>query len=713
MATNRPSRYEAPYTWDGSQSSTDALLGWVRDAVNEGEQFLKGQTGYRFVDASNRIMLDLLDDGMPPTLSKASNNFIKRDVRELVGMLSNPRPLTSFKCDNPAYDEQAAILNRLYMAWYNQNFVDRAIKAALQYAAVEGTGYLMMDWDPGYWTPSKGEVTLTPLGVDQVLPIQISPEGWDLQTAYAVVIRRQLPVTHVALRYPLAKDRLRPDGDGISRFRRLANNLRDRVQATVHNTYGQQRGYKNEDPLSRALVTVYDIYILDPQLNSTGQDVTMGVPGSQWEYKVPSLGSQIRLPYSDPITGQPLSRTATPFDARLYPFHRHIVCTSNTILSDGPSRWWHGQKPLTKFVLDAWPQEYCGIPLTKEPAKLQAALTSLLRAYDDSANARLRPPVMYDGSRVNPALANSFDPRVGGQVFEQSNMMTEAFKLAVDSRYYQMQADIIPFMEQLRAWGSDAIGLPDLKNLSEAQQIPSGDSIEKMSEVAGPIATDLSRSMEASLRHMGEMFKCNVFEFYSARRRFQLLGPDGLTREDFDFDPGELVPLDTDLPVTGLNATRAERARHHMHNFQFDIVPNSVYQITQSNRRLMNLQLAKMGLPISPYTVLESCDIPNVGRPPAGPDGKQPTTEIDKFWAWKKEEAQRMIEIQMELTQAQMAMGMMQQAATPLGQLSGAIQQAVQAPTAQQQGPGRPNTFNEPPKIEEKDGGTRSTVTTS
>lgn len=708
----RPSRYEAPFQTNGNQSSQDRLLGYIREAVNEGEWFLKGQSGYRFVDASHRIMADIGFDELPPTLSKVSDNFIKRDVREMVGVLSNPRPISSFKCENQAYDSQVSILNSTYLGWYYANFVDRSIRNALQFSAVEGTGYLVMEWDPAFWHPGKGDITLAPLGVDAVLPIQINPETWDLQSAYAVVVRRQYPITSVIRRFPHFADRLTPDGENASRFRRMINAVMDRVSATVHNTYGSQRGYRGEDPAGRALITIYDIYILDNTINRTGQPMRMGIEGSPWEYTVPGYGSDLPVNVMD-ASGRPLTRRADYHDARMFPYRRHVIATRNTILYDDTSRWWHGRVPIVKFRLDDWPFEYCGIPITKEPAKIQSAVTSLLRAYDDSANARLRPPLTFDGNRTNPTEARAIDPRSGGQVIEASDTLGPVFKLLVDADYYNMQNDILPFIQMLRDEGSRLMGNHDLAALQKAGQIPSGDTIEKLEELAGPVTTDLSRNMEASMRDLGELFKAMVFEFYNARRRFQLLGPDGLTHSDYDFDPGELVPDALSLPGLPPNATRAERARAHMLNFYFHIVPNSIYQMTQSTRRLLMLQLARMGMPISPYTLMEQFDIPNPGRPP-----QEAITEIDKWKAWKKEELNVMIDSQMKMARAQMEMQAQQQQANPLAQLSGVIQQAVQAPTVKgsgsnPQGAGRPPSGGQLPHVETKDSGTRTTIAES
>ena len=682
----RPSKYEAPYKWDGSRSQAQRILSWMNECIQEGESFLKCQTGYRFVDFSHRIMADIGFDEIPGTVSKASENFVKRDVKEMVGTLANPRPISSFDSENKDWADQADILNKGYLGWYMRQFADRRLREALQYAAVEGTGYLVTEWDPGYFTPGDGDVKSQALGVDAVLPVQISPEDWDLQKAYAVVIRRQYPIFHVMRRFPTAAHLISPDGEAVSKWRRLVNNLLDRITPTVQNTYGSQRGYRGEDPAGKHLVTVYDIYVLDGQANMGSASTKMGVEGSPWEYRVPYYGEPIPIGMNDP-SGMPITRGANLHDARMFPYRRHIIATRTAILYDDTSRYWHGQVPIVKFRLDDWPFEYCGIPITKDPAKLQVLHTSLLRAYDDSSNARLRPPLAYDKSRYSSELEKKIDPRVGGQMVGVSNMLGEVFKLLVDPRYYTMENNILEFMQQAKESGARLMGLHDLTAMAKAAQVPGSDTIEKMAELAGPIATDMSRNMEASMRDWAEQWKAHFFEFYTVKKRWQILGRDGVTKEDFDFDPSTLVPSNQDLPVVGSGATRSERARVHMRNFHFNIVPNSIYQMTQSTRRLLLLQLARLGMPISPIYLMEQFDIPN------------PQKMVDEFWEYKLEEAQKMTEVQI----AAMAM-------SPMGMLGGAVQQGLFGGGSQT---GRPPSGQESPHVEQKDGGTRSTISES
>lgn len=697
----RPSRFEAPFVWDGRQDSliADSLKGWMREAVREGEWFLKNQTSYQFIPMSYRLMGDIGFDDLPETLSKASNNFVKRDIRELVESLSNIRPIIAFTSDNREFDDQADILNKCWRAWYTDSMADRDIRKALQYAAVEGTGYLTIEWDPDYWRPGRGDIRLNALGVDSILPIQITPD-WDLQKAYAVIIRREWPITWIYSRYPHLRDHLTPDdAPSTSRWKRILTRVMQAVTPTPHNTYGQQRGYRSEDPLAASMITVYDIYILDNTSNMTGRDLIVE-EGTPWSYKVPTYGGPTFAGYMDD-EGNQVQRPANYWDSRMWPLRRHLTLTNTCVLRDSTNRYWHGKVPVIPFRMDDWPFEYIGVPATKEPAKLQAASTSLLRAKDDSNNARLRPSLQYDRSRVNPEVAESLDARRGGQMVGVSNMLGETFRMLYDPRYYTLDNDTLELIQWMRQQAKELMGLPDLQNLSKAAQIPSGDTVEKLTELAGPLATGIARNMEAALSQVGDMFKGLVFEYYTARRRFHLLGTDGLTREDWDFEPSLLIPAL--IPGLPPESSKYDRAKAHMANFQFRITPNSVYQQTQSTRKLFMLQLARSGQPISPYTILEMFDVPNPGKPPKGAN-----TEIEKWKAFQKETVALEIEKQTALMQAQMAIQGQMAMQDPLNQLVG-MAQGVQGEMGGgvngKPQEGRPPTGQKPPHIEQKTGG--------
>jgi hypothetical protein len=230
--------------------------------------------------------------------------------------------------------------------------------------------------------------------------------------------------------------------------------------------------------------------------------------------------------------------------------------------------------------------------------------------------------------------------------------------------------------------------------------------------------------MESSLGKLGEMMKGMFFEFYTAPRRLQILGPDSITEQDVEYyEPGTLFPshMAWEDKSTPSIYGPVERARHFMDSFFFKITPNSLHSITQMSRKLLYIQLQKTGQPIDPWTMAEICDIPNFGR---APEGAQ--TVMQRFVAWERMKGELTAEVQanaQEVLANQQMASQMKMAALQQGMM-GAIagdpnqpqpgtppESLSPGPAMGQSPPGRPPQFGGTPVIEQKDGGTRSTIT--
>jgi hypothetical protein len=149
----------------------------------------------------------------------------------------------------------------------------------------------------------------------------------------------------------------------------------------------------------------------------------------------------------------------------------------------------------------------------------------------------------------------------------------------------------------------------------------------------------------------------------TTRERYQLLGDDGITMEDFDFNPGNMIPshMDGEDPTKPSRFSPTERARMHLDSFRFNVVPNSLTQISAVTKKLMYIQLYRdKTFPMSPWDLAEQLEVPNFGPPP--PDTKD---MMDRWKAW--------MQIQAEL----------QQAMTPQEDNPGALGATGRPPTAQ------------------------------
>lgn len=187
------------------------------------------------------------------------------------------------------------------------------------------------------------------------------------------------------------------------------------------------------------------------------------------------------------------------------------------------------------------------------------------------------------------------------------------------------------------------------------------------------------------MRDLGIMTKYNVLQYYTTTRVMQIVGPDGITPQVFDYDPASLVPshLPGEDPDKPSAADRIQRARTFADNLEFFILPNSLHELTQTTIKLGLIQLKKAGIKIDSQTIAEAWNVPSYGTIPG-------STVIEKY----QNEQEIDLAFAARMKQEAGAEGLLppQPPANPVG---------------------RPPSGQQSPQMEQKDGGTRTTVTES
>lgn len=610
------------YLAPNKDAKTDTKLGWLREQYEDGESYLKSQRSYKDIDRAIDIIEGRGSERLPRNQSRLQLNMIKRDVRESVATLSNMRPLWGYKSDNPDFKQLAAILNKLLMSWYLGTFADRGIRKALQWAAVGCKGYVSPSWKNDLWVTGRGDIALTDYGPRDVFPFQLGRDH-DLQKAYAVTIRDETPFARACATYPTQIDLLDPDRSTPTWMKRGVRRVQ-KFLSPVLERFGPGRGRESDDT-TFPTVDIYRTYVLDLSYNDGPAPISMGEAGTKWHYMVPPYKSDIPTGVFD-RNNQMTYRKATLEDSLLYPLRRLILWTNVGVLYDNTAPDWHGKVPIVPFELDDWPWTFLGNSMVHDAETIQDSANSLARSIDDSAAARLDPAIQYDESLISQGLMDRFNPRVSGQRIKVNMQMGDGIKPVFNPTQYDVPSWIPQFMDGLYEKMHYLMGTRDIQAIAKARQIPAGDSLEKLMELAGPILTDMSRNMERSMRDLGEMVKGNFMQYYDLKRRVQILGRDGVTEEDYDYDPGDMIPshLPDEVALiklkqmredTASRASIVERAKAHINSCYFHITPNSLHQITQLTQKLLLLQLFKAGFPIDPWFVAESMDIPDFGDP--------------------------------------------------------------------------------------------------
>ena len=699
--------YLCPKPFDSQNLRPDAMMGWAKEFLQQGNSYLRQQPAFKYIQEGIDIVNLLNDNVATTTLSNVKLSSTLRNLKELIAAQTNIRVIPAFGTEIAQYSDTSMILNKMYMAWQTATFADRALRKVWQYAGACGTGYLGIRWEPNYWYKGKGDIALDAYGPLDIIPVGL-PRSHNIQQAYGVAIKVETPIHEVLRRYPLMQDKIAPTrgGSSIGKGEGVASSVVRYASAALAR-FGQGSISNDSEHAPWPVVDLYHIYVDDDSINYTGKELEMGTPGTSWFYRVPFIGQ--RIPMGMDARGHQVFREAKPEDCLIYPNRRKIVCTPEHCLTPDPSlqvnEFWHGKVPVTQWRADDWPWNFLGTPLTVCGASLEKANNSMMRGMVDAFNVKLSPPRAYDKQSMSEALAQTINTRIPNQVVGLNMSLTGERQITplLPAEYYQVPNNALEFVANNESRIKEYMGVADASALARARQMPSSDSVEKMMEVMGPLIKDQTRNMESSVRDNGEMWKSNAFQFYTAARRFQVLGPDGLVSEDFDFKPTDMVPDKVD----GLeDKGRFEIAKHHSGLFSFNVTPYSLHEMNSVTRKLFHLQLERSGFPISWWTLAQVFDIKNFGNKPMMDD---PDTGES-----------RECETELELWLAEMEIKVkMQQAMQPPpptgaggGGAPGSSAQPAAPPIPGLNGPhagGRPPTGQNPPALEMKSDG-RSTI---
>lgn len=699
--------YRVPTPLDlNGKPNTNQILGWQSEALEEGMAYLRGHSAYEEIDRAMEFITGLTPEKLPKNLSRIKINHAKHDLREMAEILSNLRPSWTFECTNEQFRRQATISKKLHEGWYQAVAADRRIHDALLWAGVAGTGYLSPYWNPDFHRDTGlGDIDLKVLGPKQCMFVQI-PRSGDIQGSYNGIIHETLTLHEALCRWPHKSHEIAPS-------RSLKSGLGTRVMDQARTVLGfvlGEGGRKNRSPDLTPVVDVYYHYIDDRRINDSGRPIAMGQPGSTWYYEVPSYGSDI--PNGKLANGTQLYRKADEMESRLYPGRRLIIATDTCVLYDGPSYWWHGRIPLVKFSLINWPWEpLLGHGLLRDTWSIQTSLNSIYRALDDKANASIRPALMIDENRVGKPEAEKFDPRQPGQKLYGDTSQGELAKPILSAEYYAVQQWVVEWLipyyrEQIK----ENTGLPGLRDLASLKQLPASESLDKLAELASPIATGMSRTMEVPVKELGDMTNSLRYQFYTLKRRLKILGQDGITEEDYDFEPATMIPshMPEEVPEDGPSRYSIyQRGRWFSSQVWMHVTPLSLHQITQTSRKLLYLQLWRGQFPIDPQTVAEALDFADWGK-------IEGDTIQERWKRWQ------FVQLQIQMAMQQLASGMAPQQ-PPMGGEAGG--EAGPAGAGQANKPnggmpgspsqqGRPPTAQSPPHMEVKSD-MRSTIAES
>ena len=692
-------------------------IGWINEQCEEGQSWLRSQRGY----ADWKKAFDTLAGraevaAIPAYRSQLTTGRLKRNVKEIVGACANIRPIWAYNSDNPAFREQTGMMNKVTRAIYLENFLDYGIKRTLQWSAATCTGWLRPVYKRNMYGSGTGNIQFLSYGAASVLPVQL-PSNNDWQEAYAVTLLDEFPIAMAHGMFPEYQERLKPTKSMFWYSADIRKAAKGNLWQRIFGTWRRQQNAL----LSDLYVPIRYTTIIDLTINRTGSPIKMGpwdidpvtkkpFPSTSWSYEVPSVGQQIVVGTTS--DGKAQYGTATVNDARLYPNRRLIISSDSCVMYDGPAFNWHGELDLIPFTLDDWAWEAIGLSVVRDGYNIQQATDEIDRGTMDKIRAGLDLPLGYDINSVAKKEADMFDPmQPRARIGFDGSLGEEPFKPVTPPEVWKIDPASLEFRNILNQTGDYQLAINDIQALAKARALGGdADNFEKVMQADGPIVRDISRNVERGLARAGSQMKYLILQNMTTRRVMQYVGPNGITQVTLDFDPDSLVPshMPNEYIFDKGTATapdwtsifdKMKRAKALADNLRFFLLPHSVHEIAQMSYKLGLIQLRKAGVQIDSQTIAEAWNI-DLGAPFAG------NTPWDRYFEEQEKMAEHAIKIKLIVDE------ITSQGVTPTPAMIAAMMALKGGPGMGGQ-EGRPSTFEQAPQLVSKDGGARSTISSS
>lgn len=586
-------------------------LSWLMEAVQESESFLSAQPGWHKIAKSIEAIMSQDEVNLTDprsTLSRTRTNRISKIAEDISALMTDTKPFWDYSVANRRFEQHAQIYSKLATFWYQNRNIDLVLGDVIKYYVACGTGYLHL-----YWDTEIEDINATAEDPRNVLPIR--PLNYkSLEDCLGVIVKKKVPVNYIRDRYGV-EVRAENDGSATTWLARA----RDSASDVISPIWKWRNKSTSEPDIPRIpTVTLYTCYIKDNRTNSTGKPKEMGPFRDGFD--------ENGAPTREPSTNW--SYLVQPSE-KLYPNRRMIVWCGTNILYDGPCFYWHGQFPIIKLTLNPYPWSFLGKGPVWDLLGLQQSLNAILRVIDDHAAQVAQPGAVMDKNNVTESQYQMFDTRRPGWKIRQNPLAGKGVQIInpppLDASIFDHRDWITREMEELS-------GITDMARLMDLKQLPENSTVESIMNQMTPGLRLRSRILEAFTRSLAMQLAYNFSQYYTLPMRVAILGPGGITQDDFDFDPGSLVPdfpnpddYESYVDENGVSQFRItpeafsrgplpkwNRTQEFLRRFIFKISPASLLNGAQMERTLIYFQLARAGW-LDIITLLEQLNVPNIG----------------------------------------------------------------------------------------------------
>jgi hypothetical protein len=570
-----------PVVYDEEEpgSKNSAIISWCENRLKRGIEFVESQVGYDKIDLAIREIFSFENTSnvsyipvAKSTLSQTRANLVAKIAEDMTAMLTDTRCFWRYTTNNPKYEEQVRRSNKSAERWYADRLIDLRIGDVVRYYTLAGTGFAHL-----YYSRRLDDMMLEAEDPRNVFPIDpISHHT--TQDALGIITRRARTPDWVREEYgKIVRADVGGAGTTFGWLQRIIEGPGERGGPL------SKKSTADRQIPGSPTVFVNTMYLSDNRVNDTGKTQRLG----RWE------------------NGKPLTRWSYEVrpNAPLFPFKRLLIWASGVLLEDGPSPYWHAKFPLIKLTLNPWPMSWFGKAPLWDCLPLQSSIQANLRVIDDHA-AKVAQPAIIGDRNVSRAEMQKADSRSPGMKIRTNMASGKGIQIVnpppLDNLIWESIKWCQDTMQKLS-------GTADPSVMASLGQIPSDDTIDTIMKAMTPGVRLRSRILEGFYKELAEMYLYSNCEFDSVSKRVAKFGPQAVTKEDFDYDPGTMIPDDVpdgDLGdiASAENALGSEtprplfeRARQMLESIAVGYDPASLLNSAAQQELMQWFMMAKMG----------------------------------------------------------------------------------------------------------------------
>lgn len=494
---------------------------WMDSAEEEGKALQNDVPELREIQTALDYLVGFQwKEAMPSYRAKPVSNEFLTMFWETVGLLTDIRPMfhiTDIASDGK-YSEVQRIQNQIAKGWASTSRFERTFAFCIMYGMLTSAP-AMLYWDPfargTSGDPQDGDIVFRALPPSSIIRLG---EGEDIQQDECVLYRQVRTLDWIKRAYPTMGSYVAPE------------QMKSRYTVDVQTPMGvQPQLYPPMSPGMKRLLgineketfdsvypraEVQQFWRNDDSENTSSKPINMGIEGQPWSYTVPP-------------------------GKKLYPRGRCIVRSNGVILWDQPNQYMHRRKPFAQLGLYAVPWQQYAMSIVQPWMKQQDILNQMMSGILQTIKKAINPALMAAKSAINPAAMRAIDSSKPGLkiTYSQNAPHPPAWQTPPVIPPYVIQTYGMILNSMKQSSGAAAVG-----DAMAKKQVPAGDSLEKISFAKNTPVRLMGRSAEYFLNDIGQLWVGCSLQFYDAGRRMELLGPQGLAKEDLDDKPGSLIP---------------------------------------------------------------------------------------------------------------------------------------------------------------------------